>query len=199
MQVHDADGTNPTRLKSYSNIYRFLTRCGAGKVAYWANDDKYGSHLARTDILNGTTTTLTDGPMDGDPTCTADGSTLVFQHCIDKGAHCFVTRKSLNSGELTDLHEVPSDEDPLPTLSPDGKKVLLCSTATRIPMNGWRGCHLKEGSTQVLKMPVIASEIKQYQWAPDGKSIPVFSIREWSRQHLVCAARWSSSQEAHIL
>ena len=50
MQVHDTDGTNPTRLKSYSAVSS-LTRCGAGRVAYTARDATHKIHIARTDIL----------------------------------------------------------------------------------------------------------------------------------------------------
>ena len=58
MQVHDVNGANPTRLKSYSAIYSGLTRCGAGRVAYTAEDATHKIHIARTDISTGATTRL---------------------------------------------------------------------------------------------------------------------------------------------
>ena len=99
MVVHDPDGRNPTKLRSYSSLYRQLARCGPDHVVYWANDAKRHSHIARTDITTGSSSALTDGPIDAQPTCTADGSTLVFVHCSDKGDHCALTRKSLDSGQ----------------------------------------------------------------------------------------------------
>jgi Tol biopolymer transport system component len=172
MQVHDPDGTNPTRLKSYSTIYRNLTRCGVGGVAYWASDDTHGSHIARTDILTGSTTRLTDGPSDGNPTCTADGSTLVFQHCTDKDTRCAVTRKSLDSGQSASLYEHGSDGDAgNPILSPDGNKVLLTNFGAKYPYEWLAWVPLTGGSPQMLKMPVAAAEVTEIKWAPDGKSI----------------------------
>jgi hypothetical protein len=82
MTVHDADGHNSTKLRSYSSIYRELARCGAGKVVYWAADAQHQSHIARTDVITGSTSRLTDGPLDGEPACTPDGSTLLFGHCV---------------------------------------------------------------------------------------------------------------------
>jgi serine/threonine protein kinase len=171
LQVHDPDGTNPTRLKAYSNIYRQLARCGAGRLVYWASDDTHGSHIARTDILTGSTTRLTDGPTDGYPTCTADGSTLVFEHCTDKGSRCAVTRKSLDSGQSASLYDERADENSVPFLSPDGNKVLIAKSDAEDTHKWLAWVPLTGGSPQMLTMPVTAAEVTQYRWAPDGKSI----------------------------
>jgi serine/threonine protein kinase/Tol biopolymer transport system component len=40
MVVHDLDGGNPTKLKSYSTLYRQLARCGPDHIVYWANEVK---------------------------------------------------------------------------------------------------------------------------------------------------------------
>ena len=173
MQMHDLDGTNPTRLKSYSTIYRNLTRCGVGGVAYWAFDDTHRSHIARTDIVTGSTTRLTDGPSDSYATCTADGTALVFNHCTDNDLHCALTRKSLDSGQSVSLYEERNDEDlggPL-LLSPDGSKVLFAKDRPPDPFEWLAWVPLSGGSLQRVRMPVTASEVTQYRWAPDGKSI----------------------------
>ena len=148
-------------------------------VVYWAIDAKRHSHIARTDITTGSSSALTDGPNDFQPTCTADGSTLVFVHCSDKGDHCALTRKSLDSGQSLELYQFdPADdvsEDPSPSVSPDGKSVLF-----------WRYTHAEDsyewaaiipiagGEVKKVRMPVPASQFGAFgafRWAADGKSI----------------------------
>ena len=176
--VHDTDGGNPTKLRSYSQIYRQLARCGPQHVVYWASDDKNQSHIARTDIVSGATSKLTDRPLDDEPSCTADGSTLIFVHCLVGGNHCLLIRKSLDSGQsvtLYDLGPVPGVSVGTPILSPDGTNVLFRNLprernvknpydwATVVPASG--------GEPKRFKMPVPAGEVESFTWAPDGKSI----------------------------
>ena len=167
-----------TKLRSYSQIYRQLARCGPQHVVYWASDDKNQSHIARTDIVSGATSKLTDGPLDDEPSCTADGSTLIFVHCQVGGNHCLLIRKSLDSGQsvtLYDLGPVPGVSVGTPILSPDGTNVLFRDLprernvknpydwATVVPASG--------GEPKRFKMPVPAGEVESFTWAPDGKSI----------------------------
>src|SRR5277367_6221510 len=63
-----ADDSNPTKLQSYSAIYTYLARCGPHQVAYSAFDREHRNHIARTDIVTGSTVRLTDGPQDIQPT-----------------------------------------------------------------------------------------------------------------------------------
>jgi Tol biopolymer transport system component/tRNA A-37 threonylcarbamoyl transferase component Bud32 len=174
MVVHDADGGNPTKLRSYSNIYARLGRCGRGQVVYWALDANYRSHIARTDITTGLTSALTEGPNEDEPACTADGSVLVFRRCADQGNRCFLMRKSLDGGQPLALYEF----DPLkessgsPTFSPDGKDVLFSRQLHGGDSDDWAaiisdsGGHIKE-----LKMPATAGEVAAFKWSADGKSI----------------------------
>jgi serine/threonine protein kinase/Tol biopolymer transport system component len=176
MAVHDPDGGNPTKLRNYSSLYRQLARCGPDHVVYWASDPKRKSHIARTDITTGASSALTDGHIDLQPTCTADGSTLVFVHCSDKGDHCALTRKSLDSGRSLELYQFdPADdisEDQSPSISPDGKSVLFprytkdgdpYEWAAIVPAAG--------GEVTKLRMPIPASQTIKFRWAADGKSI----------------------------
>ena len=174
MLVHDLDDHAPTVLPLSSSVARQLARCGPSHVAYWAYDAKRLSHIVRSDITNGSTTVLADGPIDVEPTCNADGSILVYVHCVDGGNRCFLTRKSLDSGQSLTLYDFgPRGESwALPTLSPDGTNVLLLKQpeaghpyewAEIIPMAG--------GDVKKLKMPPAASEVAEFKWAPDGKSI----------------------------
>jgi Tol biopolymer transport system component len=188
MQVHDLDGTNPTRLKSYSNSYENLARCGTGRVVYTAVDDTHRIHLARTDILTGSTTRLADGQSDFYGTCTADGATLVFNHCTDNDLHCALTRKSLDSGQSVSIYKERDDEDlggPL-LLSPDGSKVLFATDRHPDPYEWLAWVPLTGGSLQRVRMPVTASEVTQYRWAPDGdrSSIPTRRT-EWATSGLL--------------
>ena len=173
MIVHDLDGGNPTKLKSHSSIYRELARCGAGQVAYWAVDREHGSHIARTNIITGSTARLTDGPMDSAPTCTADGSTVVFVHCVDQSSHCSLTRKSLDSGQSLALYEIAANESCCsPTLSPDGTKVLFLQKLDGGNPYEWAAVlPIAGGNPQKLRLPISVGEVGAFIWAPDGKSI----------------------------
>ncbi len=183
MVVHDPDGRNPTKLRSYSSLYRQLARCGPGNVVYWANDAKRHSHIARTDITTGSSSALTDGPDDAQPTCTADGSTLVFVHCSDKGDNCALTRRSLDSGQSRELYQFdPADNnvsgDPSPSVSPDGKSVLFWRYTPAQDSYEWAAIiPLAGGEVKKVRMPVPASQFVgqgtwgAFRWAADGKSI----------------------------
>jgi Tol biopolymer transport system component len=174
MMVHDPDGGNPTKLRSYSNTYAHLGRCGRGQVAYWALDANYRSHIARTDITTGLTSALTEGPNEDEPACTADGSVLVFRHCADQGNRCFLMRKPLDGGQSHAVYEFdPAKEiSGSPTFSPDGNNVLFLRQlrggnsyewAAIIPAAG--------GDVRNVKMPIPAAEAVAFKWSADGKSI----------------------------
>jgi Tol biopolymer transport system component/DNA-binding winged helix-turn-helix (wHTH) protein len=174
MIVHDPDGSGSTKLTADSLIFRQLARCGSGRVAYWAADAKRDSHIAQTDITTGATAQLTGGPFDVMPTCTPDGSTLVFLRCAEQGNRCYLTSKSLSSGQLHNLHEInPTVEaNPLPVVSPDGAQVLFMKQdkpgdppelVMTNPVTG--------GDLKTLKLPVNAADMGAFKWSPDGKSI----------------------------
>jgi Tol biopolymer transport system component len=174
MVVHDHDGRTSTRMRSHSSIYRNLARCGPGHAVYRASDPKRQSHIARTDITTGSTSILTEGPQDSDPVCTPDASTLVYFHCADQDNRCFLTRKSLDSGQSVNLYEIhlSGDFSPALEISPDGTNVVLGTPpepghpsewATLIPVYG--------GAPKKLKFQVAFGEAEILKWAPDGKSI----------------------------
>lgn len=174
MIVHDPDGSGSTKLTADSLIFRQLARCGSGRVAYWAADAKRNSHIAQTEIATGATAHLTGGPFDVMPTCTPDGSTLVFARCAVQGNRCFLTSKTLSSGQLLDLYEInpTSEANPFPTISPDGANVLFMKQDKAgdppqlVMTNPVTGRDLK-----TLKLPVNAADMEAFKWAPDGKSI----------------------------
>jgi Tol biopolymer transport system component len=171
LMVHDLEGNNSTKLRSYSIMYGGLARCGPGQVAYWAHDGKNSSSIARTDIVTGSTFKLTDGPRDSQPTCTADGTTLIYVRCVPPDYRCFVTRKSISSGQSVDLYEV-AQSGGLPTLSPDGTKVLFWKESDAGDPYDWAlVMPLSGGSPQKLKMPVTLAEVFSFAWAPNGRSI----------------------------
>jgi Tol biopolymer transport system component len=125
--VHDPDAQNSTKLQSNSKTWTSPGRCGKDQVVFVAYDEKHHFHVARTDVTTGSTTALTDGPMDHQPTCTPDGDTLVYGRG-DPGNRYFLIRKSLNSGQSDVLHEFDNSyvsvDSPL-SISPDGKSVLF--------------------------------------------------------------------------
>jgi serine/threonine protein kinase len=180
MMVHDTDSGTSTKLKSYSSIYRELAPCGPAGVVYLAADAKHQLHIARTDINTGSTTALTDGPLDYEPSCTPDGATLVFTKLEDGGNRTLLTRKSLDSKQsvvLCDLGFVAS-VGPHAAVSPDGASVFFINqAASKDPYDWARIVPIAGGETTKLRMAVTAGEVNPYQesyryaWAPDGKSI----------------------------
>ena len=175
MIVHDPDGSNSTKLRSYSGIYRQLTRCGPAQVAYWAADREHPDHIAQTNIITGSTSHITDGPSDTQPTCTADGSTVVFFHCEDHYSRCFLTRKSIDTGQSLTLHEFDMGNglsSPGLAVSPDGTKVLFGEALRGGNPNDWAMVvPIAGGNLQKFTMPVPVEEVAAVRWAPDGKSI----------------------------
>jgi serine/threonine protein kinase len=170
MMVHDVEGRNPTKLRSHSLIYRELARCGPGMVAYWAADDKVRTQIERIDVVTGSTTKLTDGPEDSQPSCTADGATLVYVRCVDL-SRCFITRKSVDSEKSFDLCEVPEHDNSWPALSPDGTKVIFLRRPDAKGPYEWEIVPLSGGSPQKLNIQVPIADASNYAWSPDGKSI----------------------------
>jgi Tol biopolymer transport system component len=174
MIVHDPDGSGSTKLTADSLIFRQLARCGSGRVVYWAADAKRDSHIAQTDITTGATAHLTDGPIDVEPACTPDGSTLVFVRCAAQRNRCFVTSKILSSGQLLDLYEInpTSEANSFPTISPDGANLLFMKQDKAgdppelVMTNPVTGGGLKK-----LKTLVAAGDMELFKWAPDSKSI----------------------------
>jgi eukaryotic-like serine/threonine-protein kinase len=171
LTVHDPVEGNVSVLRSHSSLYRQLARCGPDRVVYWASDAKRQWHIARTDITTGGTATLTDGPRDNEPTCTPDGSILVFVHCPEQGNRCFVTRKLLDSGRSQNLYEInPSTEiEPFPALSPDGTNVLIIRQPEAADPDGW-AMTIPINGGEPKKLRMAFPDADAVTWAPDGKS-----------------------------
>ena len=173
MLVHDPDGRNPTKLRADSFIYRQLARCGPDRVVYWAYDAKRHSHIARTDITTGSSSALTDGPIDVQPTCSADGSTLVFVHCPDKLDRCTLARKSLDFGQSIDLYQPDNQVTGVdsPIVSPDGRSVLFWRYTSGDSYQWAAIISIAGGEVKKVRMPIPASQVREFRWAADGKSI----------------------------
>jgi Tol biopolymer transport system component len=170
MMRHDLEGGKATELRSQSSIHRELSRCGPGRVAYWAADEKRKGHIARTDISTGATSALTDGPRDSEPSCTPDGSTLVFVHCAELSNRCFLTRKSLDTGQTLELYEfiANNEVDPSPSVSPDGTSVIFINQPEDGDPNGWvMTIPINGGEPKKLKMAFPDADF--VRWGPDGK------------------------------
>jgi serine/threonine protein kinase/Tol biopolymer transport system component len=176
MVVHDPNGGTSTKLRSYSSVYRQLARCGPEHVVYWANDaNNRFSQIADTDVTSGATTRLTDGPGDLEPTCTADGSILVFIRCDELG-RCLVTRKSLASAKLLPLYDLGLVGNTFltvdPKISPDGSTVLFRKQTEANDSYNWAiTVPTVGGEARRLKMPVANGEVRVFRWSPDGRSI----------------------------
>jgi Tol biopolymer transport system component len=150
-----------------------MVRCGPHQVAYGAFDREHRNHIARTDIVTGSTVRLTDGPQDTEPTCSTDGSTLVFMHASRQDGRCSLTRKSLDSRQSLALYETSPCKLGGSTLSLDGTKVLFCKEPDTKDPSAWAVMPLIGGNPQTLKMPMPMPGLSWEgpSWAPDGKSI----------------------------
>jgi serine/threonine protein kinase/Tol biopolymer transport system component len=175
MIAHGPDARDSTKLQSNSMVFHSLGRCGRAQVVFEAYDDKHQSHIARMDIRTGSTTALTDGPFDGAPTCTSDGSTLVFVRGDPSNRNFrnrnFLMGKSLSSGQSDILREFNLSSPGSPTISPDGKSVLFQISYDSGGPSGWAMMPVLGGNLMTLKMPVAVGEVVAFKWAPDGKSI----------------------------
>ena len=171
LTVSEPDGRNAGTVRVPSTK---PARCGPTHVVYGAVDAARKSHIARVDILAGTTTPLTEGPYDSDPTCTPDGSTLVFNRCVPQEGRCYLESRSLASRRSLRLFTAemggdwfhPSD----PTVSWDGSKVLFRSQgkdpyawAAIVPISG--------GPVEPLRMAFSDGDVDSYRWAPGDRSI----------------------------
>ena len=174
MMVHDLDSQTSTKLRSYSSIYRQLCRCGPGHVAYWAADTQKDSHIAITDILSGSTSTLTNGPLDQFPSCTADGSTLVFARCTQQENRCDLVRKTVNSGSSVVLSALRASDVSISavSVSPDGMTVMFEEPPdSNHPYEWARIVSMTGGEPRKLKMPVALGDVTAWAWSSDGKAI----------------------------
>jgi len=168
IRVRDASGHNSRKVRAYSSIYRQVVRCGPSQVAFWAMDGKRHSHIGVIDLETGSAEPQTIGQYDDEPTCNADGSRLVYVHCRDRGQQCAVT----NVAPLHSLGAVNRIGWTMPTISPDGTKVLFRQTPDPKKPDEWAAIvPLDGGETKTLKLPVSAEEVEGIRWAPDGKAI----------------------------
>jgi serine/threonine protein kinase len=178
VMVRDLNGQNPTKLRSNSRLgIGALSRCGPAQVAYSVFDySNQSSKIERTDINTGSTATLTEGSNDGFPTCSADGSTLVFVRGPDSSNRAFVMKKDLNSGQLVELYKFDQKMPLLPTLSPDGRSLLLqisndYSLGRAANPQEWAMMSITGGLLKELSLPVAPGLVKAFKWSADGKSI----------------------------
>jgi len=174
MMVHDLANQSSTRLRSHSMIYRQLTRCGLGHVAYWAADAQSNGYIEIADISSGATGNLTSGPIDSFPACTPDGSTLIFLHCKQGENQCGLMRKSLKTGESSVLTQVSltTELGPNPVISPDGATVLVRRPLEPNDPYVWAEIvPLAAGVPRKLRMPVAINDVAAWAWSQDGKAI----------------------------
>lgn len=175
MIVHDSDGQNPARFSSSG--YRDLARCGPSQVVYMTGDvtNRDIGRIARTNITTGSTSTLTDGPLDVKPSCTVNGSTLIYLSCAQQSNLCTLKRKSVDSklsDVLFEFHPVNSVFMQRPTVSPDGTTVLFTGRVDAAALNEWAMIiPTSGGEVKRLKMPVPIGDVIAYRWSADGKSI----------------------------
>jgi len=178
--VHDLDRKLSTKITSNSLIYGEVTPCGRTAVAYWASSEQGRSYIARTDVTSGSTTALTDGPGEGEPACTPDGSTLLYAKYNSESKHTLLARKSLDSKQVTILYDVGSAGGlgPHPAVSPNGSAVFFIDQANSKDASNWASLiPVAGGEPKRLKLAVPVGEVNPsdwlttYVWAPNGKAI----------------------------
>jgi Tol biopolymer transport system component len=170
IMVHNSEGAGATEL-STSSAPRFqVARCGPGRIIFETSDETNKYHIARMDLTTGSTSPLTEGPLDRYGTCTQDGSTLVYMRGPDSSGHASVTKKSLASGNSVVLHTFNGPVLHFAKISPDGTSVLLGPKDFGHPAD-WEIVPIAGGTSRTLMMPPDAASYELVNWAPDGRSI----------------------------
>jgi serine/threonine protein kinase/dipeptidyl aminopeptidase/acylaminoacyl peptidase len=167
--IHQAGGQNPVKLRSQSGSYLQLERCGPSRVVF-TKENASGYQIARIDVDTGSTTMLVN-ELGAWPTCSPDGSTLIYVREADQTHRAAFIRKSIDSGESAELHQFNQSDPVYPKISPDGRNLLfLIEYVSGAPWE-WAILSVNGGSVQKLQMPVAAGKMPPFTWAPDGKSI----------------------------
>jgi hypothetical protein len=97
---------------------------------------------------------------------------LVYVRGPDSSDHAFLEKKSLLSGEIVELYQFERLMPKFPKISPDGKSILFqIARDNGSSSQGWAVMPIAGGTPTNLKMPVLASQVRAFNWAPDGKAI----------------------------
>jgi Tol biopolymer transport system component len=178
MIVHDLAAQSSMKLRPYSEgDYHWLVRCGPKQIAYVASSNEHGEHVSRTDITTGSTIALTQGPADEMPTCTPDGSRLVYVRWARQVGIYSLEEKSIDWETAVELHQFDRSYPVSPTISPDGDKLLLQIVHSSGDPCEWAMTRVSGG--ELKKLTGLPRATCQWQgvfggvfkWAPDGKSM----------------------------
>lgn len=172
LTVRDADGGNPTQLSGYSTVHHQLARCGPSQVVFLTNDEKRNAHIGRVDLNAGLASPLTDGDGDAKPSCTSDGSIVVFQQCDSKADKCYIVRKSVASAEVTRLVPLNPADGAYPMVSPDDSTILFQREPDAKDPYQWLGVMpLRGGEPKFIHMPIASGDADLVRWSADGQAI----------------------------
>jgi Tol biopolymer transport system component len=168
--VHDPDGQNSTKFHSDSQYSIQLARCGRTQVVYGAYNGKHVWYIARTDVTTGATVDLIVGGFYAPPTCSADGSIVVYTEFVSYD-HARIIWKSLSSGKEIVLQQFDHSNPMWPTISPNGRDLLFNVFYKSGTTTDWEIIPVIGGPMKKLIPPIGASAAIAIKWAPDGKSI----------------------------
>ncbi len=170
--VRDTNGNDPG---TFTITAWYLNKCGSSGAVYSTPDDKLNVYIALLDPVRGTAQRLTNGPNDMYPSCSPDGSTLVFEHCTLDGK-CFGAMKHVGSAELLPL--TPERLTPWSaSFSPDGQNLasIAPDPATKhmvlslTPSRSLTASALQTART--VKLPMSGDQLGDWSWAADSKSL----------------------------
>jgi serine/threonine protein kinase/Tol biopolymer transport system component len=167
--VHDDEVSGPRILRSSSRLYLRLARCGTSRVVYLAGDGSRGDHVAGIDISTGESTLFTEPTGESWPTCTRDGSTLVYTRVDSSANRVHLVRRSLTSGQSLELFESADIE--APTISPDGKTVLFRLSSESGSPQVWATMPITGGPVSKLPESTIGASASILKWTSDGRSV----------------------------
>ena len=172
LTIRDVSTGGLSRLSSYSSLYNQIARCGPSHLAFWANDEKHNFHIGRIDLNTGLGAPVTDGVSDYKPSCTSDGSVVVFQRCDYKSNQCFIVRKSVESPEITNLVTLHSSDGAYPAISPDNSKVLFQREPDSKEPYDWVGIvPIAGGDVKYVHMPIPTGDANVVRWSPNGQAL----------------------------
>jgi serine/threonine protein kinase len=172
--LHDPDKQTSTRLATpgfYPRIVGQLARCGKDAVVYLAAESNRPAHIFRTDIATGSTKNLTDGAGDSAPTCSPDGSIMVYVNALGEHNRNVLVCKWLESGKTAEIYQFESSNLVFLAISPNGKNVLLSVQFNDGKPRQWAILPITGGDLRQLHLPIPAGEVREFSWAPDGKTI----------------------------
>ena len=164
--VMNTDGSNQTRL-TYNNTYiAHPSFCGTTKITFDTFLDGWDIYTINTDGTNQTRLT-TAGAVDDNPSCSPDGSKIVFTTTRDSGSSFYeIYSMNVDGTNQTRLTFNDPIQDLLPTFSPDGNRIAFQTDRD----GNWEIYLMNTDGTNQTRLTNNAASDVSPSWAASGVS-----------------------------